>query len=184
MPKITDLALAAASVLAAIAPAPSALSGPKSPAEFALKTCLPAMEDLTKVEELARESHWFALQPRPFNPNLIADGPRWRANNFFVHTWTWINNGARSPHCFMGLPHSDNKINRDEFFNSIAASVELKPVSDETLPHVRIETFQINSGEMSKVRFSIASTVDGTLSSVMFYRLATSAPAALPEAGR
>jgi hypothetical protein len=41
------------------------LADSKSAAEFALKTCLPAMNDLGKVEVMARENKWFMLPPNP-----------------------------------------------------------------------------------------------------------------------
>ena len=68
MSKFIDLDLATAFALAASTPA---LADSKSAAEFALKTCLPAMEDVAKVEVMARENNWFTFPPRPVtNPSL------------------------------------------------------------------------------------------------------------------
>ena len=180
MCKIIGLVLAATFAVAASSSAQSAaaLADPKSAAEFALKTCLPAMDDLAKVEAMARENNWLTLPPNPaVNPKFTVSKSRWRANGFFVSTWIWVN--GNSPHC-VAVPPSKT-ITRDEFFNAISASVELKLVSDKTLGELRIETYEIRSDGRGKVHFSLASTRDGGVSSVMFYRVSTSEPAALPD---
>ncbi len=127
MLKIIDLALAAVFSLAANAPAQSAaaVADPKSAAEFVLNTCLPAMDDLAKVEVMARENKWFTLPPNPaVNPKFTVSKSRWRANGYFVSTWIWVD--GYSPHCVVGPPRK--AINRDEFFNAISASIELNLV--------------------------------------------------------
>src|ERR1700719_988459 len=57
MRKITVLAVSGAFVLAA---STSAFADSKSAAEFLLKTCLPAMDDMSNVEAMAREGNWIA----------------------------------------------------------------------------------------------------------------------------
>jgi hypothetical protein len=66
MHKITVLAVSAAFVLAA---STSAFADSKSAAELLLKTCLPAMDDLSKVEVMAQEGDW---TPKPL-PSGFAD---------------------------------------------------------------------------------------------------------------
>jgi hypothetical protein len=88
MYKIVALAVAAVVALSASVPA---LADSKEAAEFVLKTCLPAMDDLSKVEAMARQGNWFALPPNPaIDRNSIAPGSGWRVNKFVVRTWTWI----------------------------------------------------------------------------------------------
>jgi hypothetical protein len=62
------VALAAAAALATGVPA---LADSQSAAEFVLKTCLPAMDDLSKVEVMARENKWTAT-PLPTPPYVPA----------------------------------------------------------------------------------------------------------------
>jgi|ERR1700730_7857530 hypothetical protein len=170
MRKIIDLAVAAAFVMAANTTVQSAatFADPRSAAEFMLKTCLPAMEDLAEVEVMARENSWFTLPPNPaVNPKFTVSKSSWRANGYFVSTWIQVNGNV--PHCVVGPPHK--AINRDEFFNAISAAVELKLVSDRTFSPVRIETYEISDEGPSKLRVDIATTLDGAISAIMFYKV-------------
>jgi hypothetical protein len=159
-----------------------ALSGPaaadsKSAAEFVLKTCLAAMDDLSKVEVMAREGNWFTFPPRPVtDPNMFASKTNWRANKFFVSTWTNKKEGNAFPVCFVGLGN-DKTIIRDEFFNAISASVELKLVSETSpSPQLRMEAYDIKSDGPSKVQLLIAAHPDGSMSSIMFSNCSASEP--------
>src|SRR3984957_7955610 len=101
MRKIVGLSLAAVFVSAASIPARSdevAVIDPKAAAEFVLKTCLPAMDDLANVEMMAREHNWFPLPYIPSNSKSVTSRSRWRVNGFFVATWIWIDGNL--PSCF------------------------------------------------------------------------------------
>jgi hypothetical protein len=64
-------------------------------------------------------------------------------------------------------------INRDEFFATISAALELKFLSDNTVRQpLRIETYEISGP--SKVQLNVAVQQDGTMSSV--HKLVSSAP--------
>lgn len=90
MRKIIGLALTAAAALAASLPA---LADSKSAAEFVLKTCLPAMDDLSKVEVMAQEGNWLTFPSRPAtDPKMFASKSAWRVNK--LHVSTWINERA------------------------------------------------------------------------------------------
>ena len=175
MYKIVALAVAAVVALSASVPA---LADSKEAAEFVLKTCLPAMDDLSKVEAMARQGNWFTLPSNPaIDRNSIAPGSGWRANKFVVRTWTWIRDGAHDPTCFVALL-GDPTIDRDEFFNAISAAVELKRIPDETDPRsggaqqrLRIETYDIKGDGPSRVQFKMSVLSDGTVSSAMFSRV-------------
>ena len=181
MHKIIYLTLSAASVLAASTPARSdavAVIDPKSAAEFVLKTCLPAMDDLANVEMMARENNWFPLPYIPSNSRSVTSRSRWRANGFFVATWIWIDGNL--PSCFVGLlPYK--KTNRDGFFDAISASVELKLISDRTLPRLRQETYEIIGEWPAKLKLLFSSTDDGTVSGASIYMDMPTAPDAPPD---
>jgi hypothetical protein len=173
--KIVALAVAAVVALGASVPA---LADSKEAAEFVLKTCLPAVDDLSKVEAMARQGNWFALPGNPaIDRNAIAPGSGWRANKFVVRTWTWIKDGAHDPTCFVALL-GDPTIDRDEFFNAISAAAELRPVPDEAdprsggaQPRLGIETYDIKSDGPNRVQFKMSVLSDGTVSSAMFSRV-------------
>jgi len=168
MREIIGLALTAAAALAASLPA---LADSKSAAEFALKTCLPAMDDLSKVEVMAREGNWLTFPSRPATDSkLFASKSARRVNKLLVSTWINEKSG-NAPHCFVGML-GDKSISRDEFFNAISASVELQFVSDETRGQLRIESYNIKSDGPSKVQLLLAAQLDGTMSSVMFCSVA------------
>jgi hypothetical protein len=173
--KIVALAVAAVVALGASVPA---LADSKEAAEFVLKTCLPAVDDLSKVEAMARQGNWFALPRNPvIDRNSIAPGSGWRADKFVVRTWTWIKDGAHDPTCFVALL-GDPTIDRDEFFNAISAAVELRQVPDEADPRpggpqqrLRIETYDVKSDGPNRVQFKMSVLSDGTVSSAMFSRV-------------
>ena len=174
MYKIVALAVAAVVALGASVPA---LADSKEAAEFVLKTCLPAVDDLSKVEAMARQGNWFAFPRNPaIDGNSIAPGSGWRANKFVVRTWTWIKDGAHDPTCFIALL-GDPTLDRDEFFNTISAAVELKQVPDEApqsggaQQRLRIETYDVKSDGPNRVQFKMSVLSDGTVSSAMFSRV-------------
>jgi hypothetical protein len=170
MRKIVGLALAAVFASAAGIPARSdavAVIDPRAAAEFVLNTCLPAMDDLANVETMAKEKNWFRLPYIPSNSESVTSRSRWRANGFFIATWTWIDGNL--PSCFIGLLPFQ-KIDRDGFFDAISTSVELKLISDRALPRLRQETYEIISGWPAKrVRLLVSSTNDGTVSGASIY---------------
>jgi hypothetical protein len=161
---------ALAFVLAATAPS---LADSKSAADFVLKTCLAAMDDLGKVEVMARENNWIALPPTPVRPGpkLVEHGPNWRANKFFVHTWVLVDGNL--PTCFVGL-HGENA-GRDEFFQAISSSVELKPTTQIAVkPQLRVEQYEIIGS--AKLELSITSIADGIMSSARISKTVPSLP--------
>ena len=96
--------------------------------------------------------------------------------------WSWIDGNL--PNCFVGLlPY--NKVDRDEFFDAISGSVELKVISDTTptititddsgnvIPsalRLRQETYEIIGGWPAKrLRLLLSSTNDGTVSGASIY---------------
>jgi len=190
MRKIVGLALAAVFVSAASISARSdavAVIEPKVAAEFVLKTCLPAMDDLANVETMAQEKNWFRLPYIPSVSKSVASRSRWRANGFFVTIWSWIDGNL--PSCFIGfLPYI--KVDRNRFFDAISASVELKLISDTT-PAITVtdasgnarpsplrlgqETYEIIGGWPAKRLKLLLSSNDGTVSAASIYMEAPTA---------
>jgi hypothetical protein len=166
-----------ADMLALIAASAPSLAESQSAAEFALKTCLSAMDDLGKIEVMARENNWIALPPTPVRPGprFVEHGPNWKANGFFVHTWVLLDGNL--PNCFVGL-HGAN-VNRDEFFQAISASVELKLPSRVTvksqLRMEQYEIYEINMGP-TKLELCMVSMADGIMSSTRISKTTTSLP--------
>jgi hypothetical protein len=172
-----------------------AVIDPKAAAEFVLKTCLPAMEDLVNVEAIAQENKWFRLPDIPSNSKLVTSRSRWRVNGFSVATWSWIDGNL--PSCFVGLL-PDIKVDRDGFLDAISASVELKVISEWVGPdritdasgHVyndvelqssplrfRQETYEIIGGWPAKRVGLVLSSrgSDGTVSNASIYMEAPTA---------
>jgi hypothetical protein len=114
---------------------------------------------VANLEAMAREKNWFPLPRIPSNSPHVTQRLRWRVNGFFVATWVW--NDGNLPSCFVGLqPYK--KVNRDEFFATISASLEVKPISDRTLQQrFGQETYAIIGDRPLKLRLS--STGDGTV---------------------
>ena len=193
MRKIVGLALAAVFASAASIPARSdavAVIDPKAAADFVLKTCLPAMDDLANVETMAQEKNWFRLPYIPSNSKSVTSRSRWRANGFFIATRTWIDGNL--PSCFVGLlPYK--KVDRDGFFDAISASMELKVISDTTptitirdasgniIPdrssalRLRQETYEIMGGWPAKRVRLLLSSNDGTVSGALIHMEAPTA---------
>ncbi len=180
MHKIICSILSGVSALAASTSARSdaiAVIDPKSAAEFVLKVCLPAMDDLTNVAMMARENNWFALPHIPSNSKSITSKSRWMVNGFFVATWIWTDGNI--PSCFVGFPY--RKTNRDGFFDAMSASVQLKFISNRKLPRLRQETYEIIGEYPAKPRLLFSSTDNGTVTSVGIYMDKPTAPDAPPD---
>src|SRR5580704_11397633 len=121
MRKITVLAVSGAFVVAA---STSAFADSKSAAEFLLKTCLPAMDDLSKVEVMAQEGNW---TPKPLPSFLAANSFRTSASmcevikieeKFSVQVWTNHFGQQNYNICFVsflsnGVDRSEN-VDREE----------------------------------------------------------------------
>jgi hypothetical protein len=187
MRKIIDLALAGANAAAArplframllctlvcslIGGSP-AIADSKSSAEFTLRTCLAAMDDLAKVEAIARKNNWTAKTP-PNSAALrnVTSRSMWEVmegeDNFTVTIWTsHIGENLNLPPqnvCWVMFP--GNILNREEFFNLISASVELMFISDTRFPQARSELYEVKSDRITKLGLSIMSRSDGTLMS-------------------
>ncbi len=174
MREIVDLALAAACALAASAPA---LADSKAAAEFALKTCLAAVEDPTKVEAMAREHNW-TTKSLPNATSLMSQSV-WEVvqgeDRFHVTIGTMLFEKT-PPLNFCSVFFLSRNVNRDEFFNLISASAESTFLRDNTRPRSRVETYEIKSDGTNKLILTIMSQTDGTLMGTMMQELPRLAP--------
>jgi hypothetical protein len=152
----------------------SALAESKSAAEFALKTCLRAMDDVGKVDVMARENKWFMLPPNPVaNPPLFKSHTHWVAGRYSVTTW--INEKAgNSPHCLISLFRNED-INLDEFFATLSASLKLEFVSENNTARLRIVTYDVTSTP-GNIQLNMAIQLDGTMFSAAFYKVMRTPP--------
>jgi hypothetical protein len=75
-------------------------------------------------------------------------------------------------------------VKRDDFFNSISASLELTFMADRRFPQRRREEYEIKSDQTNKLVLNIMSQSDGTLISAAVQEMFAprqTAPAAAPE---
>ena len=142
-------------------------------AEFTLTTCLAAMDDLAKVEVMARENNWTNKTP-PISAAMskIANSiSMWEVtqgdDKFTVTIWVGIGAGPPRKVCAVHFP---GKVKREDFLNLISASVELTFMSDTRFPQRRSETYEIKrnrSDRTNKLMLYIMSQSDGTLMNAM-----------------
>jgi hypothetical protein len=130
-----------------------------------LSTCLPAMDDLASVERLAEQNKWFHLPSNPSSDSKYTTAHlRWRANGYFITTWTFKEGNV--PSCFIGVaPY--RRVNRDGFFEAVSAALELKPISENKSPTLRQEMYQI-VGRPLRLLFS-SNVAEGTMSGASIY---------------
>jgi hypothetical protein len=166
----------------------------KSAAQFTLTTCLAAMDDLAKVEVMARENNWTnspLISADKFENSLSAWEVMQGENKFTVmigvQVLTMLDkagvpNVARLgdlpvppiKFCFVSFPGKNVK--RDEFFNSISASVELTPMTLQQPPPAlqeKLYGYEIKSDRTNKlilVTF-MESQIDGTLNQASVFEM-------------
>jgi hypothetical protein len=166
MRKSLALAFAATSALAASAPA---LADSKSAAAFVLETCLAAMDDLAKVELVARENNWTAKSSAnaAATSKFIKSRSMWEVANgedrFTVMIWTMLLGESVAPLNVCMVMFPGKNVNREEFFNLISASAELTFMSDTRFPQKRGEMYEIKSDRPNKLVLNMMSQTDGTL---------------------
>jgi hypothetical protein len=143
----------------------SAFADSKSVAEFLLKTCLPAMDDLSNVEAMAQEGNW---TPKPLPGFLVANNRfqtsrsmwdvRRDEDKFTVHVW--ISHLGQQDYniCFVSFLSNDldrsENVDREELLTFIAASVQLTLISDTRFAqtNMRSETYEINNDRITRDR--------------------------------
>jgi hypothetical protein len=164
MRKFIDLALAAAFASTSAA----ALADSKSAAQFALNTCLAAMDGPAKVEAIAREHNWtnVPLENARGMMSLSAWEVMQSEDKFLVSVGTMMF-GPPLNYCSVGFPGKnvapDKKINRDEFFNVISASAEVTLIRENKTPRSLMQNYEIKSERVNRLMLTIVSTIDGNV---------------------
>jgi hypothetical protein len=168
MRKIVSMALVAAFGLAAGVPA---FADSRSAAEFVLKTCLPAMDDLSKVEIMARENIWTPKSvPSEAVNKFQTSRSMWDVaqGDERVSVDVWINHFGRQDHnvCFVGFP--SNNVNREEFLSVMSASVKLTLISDTVFAQIQMRTESYEIKSANNLSLGIVSRPEGnvTLASI------------------
>jgi hypothetical protein len=164
MRKTTILAVSGALVLAATT---SALADSKSAAEFLLKTCLPAMDNVSKVEAMAQEGNW---TPKSVSPptQFRTSNSRWEVTKdeekFYVIVW--IKHLAQQDYNICFVNFLSNNVNREEFLGFVAASLELTLISDTRFAEIQMrnEQYRIKSDRPQPIQLGIQSQIaDGSV---------------------
>jgi hypothetical protein len=108
---------------------------------------------------------WFQLPSNPSSDSKYTTAHlRWRANGYFITTWTFKDGNV--PSCFIGIaPY--RRVNRDGFFEAVSAALELKPISENKFPTLRQEMYQI-VGRPLRLLFS-SNVAEGTMSGASIY---------------
>ena len=151
MGKIIDLALSGAFCLVVTT---AAFADSKSIAEFVLNTCLPALEQLSKVD--------IPCTYPPKGPKMYGGSTDWEAmkRGEIYSVIIWNNESAGDlPTCVANF-HQTKNINRDDFFASISAALKLKLESDQTNPRMRTEEYSVTGGSGTFL-FRLISHLDG-----------------------
>jgi hypothetical protein len=171
----------------------SALADSRSAAEFLLRTCLPAMDNVSKVEAMAQEGNWM---PKPHLPSTqfrtsissweVTEGE----DTFSVRVW--INHLAQQDHNICFVNFLSNNVNREEFLGFVIASLELTLFFDTRFAETqtRSEQYRIKSDRPNRIQLGIQSQIaDGRVksSSIMEmtrFVIPPAVPAAPPQNGQ
>jgi hypothetical protein len=159
----------------------------KSVAQFTLTTCLAAMDDLAKVEVMARENNWTNKTPPIADALSKYTNSRsmWEVmqgeNKLTVMIWVQVltvldkaGNVVRlgdplvPPIKVCAVSFPGKNVKRDDFFNSISASVEVTPVTLQQPPPAlqeKLYGYEIKSDRTNKLMLIMFmwSQIDGTL---------------------
>jgi hypothetical protein len=190
MRNITILAVTSAFVLAANT---SALADSRSAAEFLLKTCLPAMDNVSNVDAMAQEGNWTAQSHLP-STQFRTSNSRWevtKGEEKFSVT-VWIMHLAQQDYNICFVNFLGNNVNREEFLGFVTASLELTLISDTRLAEIRMRTeqYRIKSDRPNPIQLGIGSQIANggvTFSSITeMIRFVTppAMPAAPPQNGQ
>jgi hypothetical protein len=152
----------------------TAFADSKSSAEFTLATCLAAMDDLAKVEVLAKESNWTDRTPA----NSVAGNKFMKSLSMWevvqgddkFNLQIWVNQiGNLPPINVCAVLFADRNVKREEFLNFISASVELTFNPDASHPQRELYEIKIQGRSANRLglNITISSRSDGTLMSVI-----------------
>ena len=189
MRKIIDFALAGANAAAAsplframlpctlvctLIGGPPALADSKSSAEFTLTTCRAAMDNLAKLDAIARKNNWTAKNVE--NTTALNKFATFRSiwevmqgeGRFRVVIWINHHEEKRPPDTTVcSVDFLGRNVKWEEFFNLISASVELMFMFESRFPHKRDEMYEVKSDGITKLVLRITSESDGTVTNAI-----------------
>jgi hypothetical protein len=161
-------ALGGALLLAAIQPAPALAAG-ETLAALLATTCLPAIDDLSTVDSLAKRRHWTPLSGRsgPAAQGRFQQKSVWRATEdgetFIVLTGTGTNSAGLSGNlCMVMLPPRQD-VTHSAFFAAISKLLELRTLRDVNTPQGRMIIYEVQNSRPKRVALQVISKPDGSL---------------------
>jgi hypothetical protein len=129
-----------------------ALADATSAAAFVQETCVAHIDDLSKLDDLAKEKGWQQIA----NLGGNVTGAQFNSTGYqakegdqsYMLTIVSIGQGKACAVTFKG----DQDVKRDEFFNAISAGVELKLVPGMTVARngAHVDTYEIQSDQPKK----------------------------------
>jgi hypothetical protein len=190
MPKLSSellrrSVLSCAALLPLLGASP-AFADTNTAAEFTLATCLGAIDDLSKVDEIARAKNWTASPDVAAAPQfngfklksawMVKEGDE----NMIVMTGSHQMGGpvGSGNACFIVFPGASAK--REAFFDTISKSLMLKSAANMTFPAGRMDMYEVEGDRPNKLIFQIVSMSDDDVKMASF--LTMNVPPASPEA--
>src|SRR5580704_10209335 len=148
----------------------------KSAAEFMLKICSDAMDDLAKVTAVARDDLWVEAAV-PTIQKYETSKSAWTVTQgdqkFFVLIWvSLIGEEVKLPPlkaCAVNFPVND--VNRDEFFNFASSSLDLEFAMETKFPQFHTEAYELKKYRPKKILLSIVSRNNGTMMMAMMQEM-------------
>jgi hypothetical protein len=145
------------------------LANSKTSAEFTTETCRGAMDDLAKVDATAEEQHWTAVPEGQTGAqnNLIKLRSAYVVtrgeDKFMVVTGLSQIGGAVGTGNVCMVTYPGAKLQRNDFYNVISATLDLKPIGNMNLPQGRMEMFEIQSDGPAKLILQMMTLNDGNV---------------------
>jgi hypothetical protein len=165
---LLGVALPYALIFPFIAGAP-AMADSTTSAEFTRATCLGAMDDLAKVDVMAREKNW-ATAPEAAagaQNNAFKMRSAWSVtqgdDKFLVATGDSHVGGNVGTGTLCMVMFPGKNVRRDEFFTTMSAGMELTSTATMSFPQGYMEIYEIKSSGPNKQILQMMSLNDGTL---------------------
>jgi hypothetical protein len=167
----------------------------KSAAEFMLKICSDAMDDLAKVTAVARDNLWVEAATPP-TQKYMTSRSAWTVTQddqkFFVSIWiSLIGEEAKLPPLKVcAVTFLDGDVKADEFFSFASSALDLEFETEVRTAQSRTESYELRSYHPKKIELSITSSINGTVRVAIMQEMYISAflqrpvPDALPGVTR
>jgi hypothetical protein len=155
--------LAAVTVACAAAAADPARASSASLGEFTAATCVDTIDDLTKVDALARDNNWSA----DANPGQFASS--WTLAQDDTKVMVGTATRRNQDLCSVAFPES-NRPQRDEFMQALFGSMTTTEIGTMTVPAppgsmqgARVEMFRLGTDGTNRIVLEVMSYDDGAV---------------------